>query len=117
LSIITCLETFDQYCKKIQVPALTASHISKRKSFSHWIRKRFNTVSCRKILFSDEKIFNQDGIFNRQNERVYAASRQAAYEKIGLSPIHRFPFKVMVWLGLSYNGPTKIVVLRRENHL
>ena len=97
--------------KKIRVPALTDSNISKRKSFSHWIRKRFNLVSCRKILFSDEKIFNQDGKCNLQNDRVYAASRLEVNEDIGLKPTHKFPFKVMVWYGLSYNGPTKIVVL------
>ena len=59
--------------KKIRVPVLTASRIhlsnekmiSKRKSFSNWIRKRFNTVSCRKSLFTDEKTFNQDGKCNR----------------------------------------------------
>ena len=42
---------------------------------------------------------------------VYAASTQAAYEDIGLNAIHKFLFKVIVWFGLSYNGPTKIVVL------
>jgi transposase len=63
--------------KKIRVPALTASHVKKRNAFSHWIRNRFTKLSCRKILFSDEKVFDQDGQYNRQNDRVYAESRQA----------------------------------------
>ncbi|XP_065645702.1 uncharacterized protein LOC136076157 [Hydra vulgaris] len=82
--------------KKIRVPALTAAHIEKRKSFSHWIRNLFTKPTCRKILFSDEKIFNQDGQYNRQNDRIYVESRQAANEGIGLHPLHKFAFKVMV---------------------
>ncbi|XP_065650342.1 uncharacterized protein LOC136078497 [Hydra vulgaris] len=96
--------------KKTCVPVLTAAHIEKRKLFSHWIRNRFTKPTCRKILFSDEKIFNQDGQYNRQNDRIYVESRQAANEGIALHLAHKFSFKVMVWCGLTYNGPTKLVV-------
>jgi hypothetical protein len=97
--------------KKIRVPALTDDQIKKRLSFAHWIRNHFNRFSCKTILFSDEKIFNQDGQYNHQNDRVYAESREAANQSIGLRPVHKYPYKVMVWYGLSYKGPTKIVVL------
>ena len=97
--------------KKIKVPALTVNHIKQRKDFSIWIRNNFTHDSCQKILFFDEKWFNEDGQFNRQNDRVYAESRQAANEDIGTHAVHKYPFKVMVWYGLTYNGPTSIVVL------
>ena len=65
-------------------------------------------------MFSDEKIFDQDGQINRQNNRVYAESRQAANEAGALKSTHKFPFKVMVWNGLSFYGPTSIVVLAKD---
>ena len=86
--------------KKIKVPALTVNHIKQRKDFSIWIRNNFTHDSCQKILFFDEKWFNEDGQFNRQNDRVYAESRQAANEDIGTHAVHKYPFKVMVWYGI-----------------
>ena len=100
--------------KKIRVPALTDTHIAKRKSFAHWIRNRFTRESCRRILFSDEKWFDQDGQYNRQNDRVYAKSRKEATEDMGTRPEHKFPFKAMVWIGISYNGITEPVVLPQK---
>ncbi|CAF4765090.1 unnamed protein product, partial [Rotaria magnacalcarata] len=38
------------------------------------------------ILFSDEKRFDLDGMYNRQNERIYAATRDEADEK---GAVHR----------------------------
>ena len=102
-----CLKAYT----RIRVPSLTTAQILKIKSFSHWIRNRFDHALCRKILFSDEKVFNQDGQYNRQNDRVYAESRKAANEALGLRKVHKFPFKVMVWYGLTYDGPTKPVFL------
>ena len=45
-------------------------------------------------MFLDEKWFNQDGLFNRQNGRVYAPSRSAANESGGLGEEHKHPFQV-----------------------
>jgi transposase len=97
--------------KKIRVPALTEAHVAQRLSFSHWIKNNFTHEKCRLILFSDEKIFNEDGSLNRQNDRVYAKSRQEANQNGGLLPTKKYPKKVMVWVGLAYNGKCKIVVL------
>ena len=105
-----CLKAY----KKIRVPALTVAHISKRKSFCIWIRKHFDHKSCRSIMFSDEKWFDQDGQYNRQNDRVYAASRKEATEDIGTRPEHKFPFKVMVWIGVTFSGLTQVVILPQK---
>jgi hypothetical protein len=100
--------------KMIRVPALTDAHIKKRASFACWIINRFTKESCQKILFSDEKIFDQDGQYNRQNDVIYAESREDANIAGGLRPEYKFPFKVMVRCGLSYQGPTKMVVLPQK---
>jgi len=100
--------------KKIRVPALTDAHIVKRKSFCIWIRNHFDHESCRSIMFSDEKWFDQDGQYNRQNDRIYAVSRQAATEDMGTRPEHKFPFKVMVWIGVTFSGLTQLVILPQK---
>ena len=71
---------------KIRVPALTDAHIVKRKSFCIWIRNHFEHESCRSIMFSDEKWFDQDGQCNRQNDRIYAVPRQASTEDMDTRP-------------------------------
>ena len=100
--------------KKIRVQALKANRIQRRKSFAHWIKNRFNREKCRSIPFSEEKWFNQDGQCNRQNDCVYAESREAANEDFGTRHVHKFPFKVMVWAGITFNGVTDIVILLQK---
>ena len=48
-----------------------------------------------KILFSDEKLFYIDGIYNSQNNRICAE----ADIKVGIRQMRKFPQKIMVWLG------------------
>ena len=100
--------------KKIRVPALTDAQIAKRKSFCIWIRNHFDHESCRSIMFSDEKWFDQDGQYNRQNDRIYAKSREAATKDMGTRPEHKFPFKVMVWIGVTFSGLTQVVILPQK---
>lgn len=97
--------------KPIEVPALTSNHIEQRSKFSIWIRNHFTKETCRKILFSDEKIFDGDGQINPKNDVVYAENREQANNTGGLKPKHKYPYKVMVWIGLTYNGPTELVIL------
>lgn len=97
--------------KKIPSPDLNEAHISKRYTFCCWVRKNYNHERCQSILFSDEKMFDANGQINRQNDRIYAASRDDANSDMGLHPMKKFPFKVMVWLGVTWNGFTSLVVL------
>ncbi|VVC32817.1 Hypothetical protein CINCED_3A023201 [Cinara cedri] len=62
----------------------------------------------RQILFTDEKIFIVEEIFNRQNDRVYARnSREAAKKNQRIERGHH-PALVMVWWGVSYEGITQL---------
>ena len=62
--------------KVVQNDSSKANQIQRRKSFAHWIKNRFSREKCRSILFSDEKWFDQDGQYKRQNGCVYAESRE-----------------------------------------
>ena len=49
-----------------------------------------------KILFSDEKLFDTDGIYNCQNDRIWTVSRVEADKRGGIKQKRKFPHKVMV---------------------
>ena len=49
-----------------------------------------------KILFSDEKMFDIDEIYNSQNDRIWAINRSADNTKGGLRQKRKFPQKTLV---------------------
>ena len=51
-------------------------------------------------LFSDEKYFDLNGIYNSQNDRVWAVSREEADKRGAIYEETRFLVKVMMWLGV-----------------
>ena len=51
---------------------LTGEHKAKRLKFENWVRINFRKEDMMKILFSDEKLFDIDGIYNAQNDRICA---------------------------------------------
>ena len=63
-----------------------------------------------KILFSDEKYFGIDGVYNSQNDRVWAVNHTDADEKGGVKQRRKHPQKVMVWLGACFRGITPLVI-------
>ena len=77
-------------------PKLTDEHKKRRVFFAYWVRKSLRKTDDSKILFTDEKYFSLEGIFNRQNERVYAASRQEADAQGGIHEKTKYPKRIMV---------------------
>ena len=49
-----------------------------------------------RILASDEKMFNLDGIYNSQNDRIWAVNREEANRRNRKKQQRKFPQKVMV---------------------
>jgi len=93
--------------------ALTEEHKEKRKKFANWIRTNFRKQETLKILFSDEKMFDIDGVYNTQNDRIWAASRDEADEKGGIHQKKKFPQKVMFWLGVCSKGVSTWVIFEQ----
>ena len=96
--------------KKIVEPLLTDEHKEKRKKFSNWVRKRFRKEDTIKILFSDEKLFDIYGIYNSQNDRIWAVSRVEVDKRSGVKQKREFPEKVMIWLSVSSKEVSRIVI-------
>ncbi|CAF4456917.1 unnamed protein product, partial [Didymodactylos carnosus] len=66
---------------------LTDDRKIKRKKFANWIRTNFQKEETMRILFSDEKMFDIDGVYNAQNDRVWALDRAEADKKDGVTPL------------------------------
>jgi hypothetical protein len=104
-------------------PNLNDAKKIRRTKFAYWVRRWLRKKDCEKILFSDEKYFSINGIFNRQNDRIYAANRQEADEHGGTKPTVKFSKKIMIWLGASKNGLTAPIIfepgetLKNENYI
>ena len=96
--------------KKTVEPLLTDLQKVKRKKFCNWIHNNFNKEQTLRILFSDE-MFDLDGVYNSQNDRVWAATRSQADDNGGKKQKRKFPQKVMVWLGACSKGLTPLVIL------
>ena len=100
--------------RKYIVQQLTPAQNIKRKQFCCWIRKNISFDMVEKIMFSDEKIFDGDGQFNSKNDVVYAETRTEADLNGRQFTKKKFPLKAMIWVGITFNGATRIVVLPKD---
>ncbi|CAF4630188.1 unnamed protein product [Rotaria magnacalcarata] len=97
--------------KKVVEPLLSDDQKIKRKKFTSWIRTNFRKEETMRILFSDEKFFDIDGVYNSQNDRVWTIDRADADKNGGIKHKRKFPQKVVVWLGACSKGVTPLVIL------
>ena len=80
------------YRIKVQ-PKISEDQKAKQLKFAHWIRTNFRQEDTLRFLFSDEKMFDIDGVYNSQNERIWAPSRADTDAKGGIKQIQKFPKK------------------------
>ena len=93
------------------VPLVTDIEKLKRKKFANWVRTNFKKEGIFKILFSDEKIFDIDGVCNADDNRMWAVDRDEADEKDGRKQKRKFSQKVMIWLGVCSKGVRLLAIL------
>ena len=89
-----------QAYKMQKEPLLTDEHKEKRMKFANWIRTNCRKENTMNILFSEEKMFDIDGIYNSHNDRIWVVNRVATDAKGDISRKRKFQQKVMVWLGV-----------------
>ncbi|CAM4837760.1 unnamed protein product [Rotaria magnacalcarata] len=97
--------------KKIKQPRLTDLQKKKRVKFANWVFNHYTKNDTEIWLFSDEKYFDLDGIYNVQNDRVWAISRTEADRQGAIHQKPKFPTKVMVRLGVCAQGLTEPVII------
>ena len=66
-----------------------------------------------RILFSDEKTFDLDGIYNSENDRIWAVNREEANRRGGKKQQGKFVQEVMVWLAVCSEGVASLVLLEK----
>ena len=73
------------------------------------LKRRFGRGAHRTILFSDEKLFTIEEVFNKPNVRVLAHDISAANTTGRLVQRSAHPASVMVWAGITADGKTPLV--------
>ena len=68
-------------------------------------------------MFTDEKIFTVDGYFNPKNNGVWADDRSCANMNGGVFGKQKYPAKVMVALGATWNGLTEPYFFEEKKRL
>ena len=63
---------------------------SNGKNFANWLRTNFRKEDTMRIFFSDGKFFDIDGVYNSQNDRVWAVDRADDDKKVALSRDENF---------------------------
>ena len=84
--------------KKTVEPLLKDEYKDQGKKFANWARKKFRKEDTMRLLFSHEKMFDLDGIYNSENDRIWAVNREEANRRGGKKQHRKFPQKVMAWL-------------------
>ncbi|CAF2752241.1 unnamed protein product [Rotaria sp. Silwood2] len=81
-----------------------------------WVQMLSETgkEDTKRWLYSGEKYFDLDGVYNVQNDRVWAVSRAEAYRQGGIHQKTKFPTKVMAWLGVCAEGLTESMIIEDE---
>ena len=64
--------------------------------FANWLRHNFRKEHTLRTLFFDEKMFDLDGMYNAQNDRIWAGNCEEADKRGGVQQKQKFPQKVMV---------------------
>lgn len=91
------------------VHALSAKSQATRLLRSRELLRRFSAARHRKILFTDEKVFTVEQVFNKQNTRILARNVADASKKGRYVQKRGHAVSVMVWAGITSDGKTPLV--------
>ena len=74
----------------------------------------YSKEDTKRCLFTDEKYFDLDGIYNLQNDRMWASSKEEVDRKGAFHQKTKHGGKVMVWLDACAKGLTIAVIFENE---
>ena len=95
-------------------PLLKDEHKAQRKKFGNWTRKMFRKEDTMRILFSDENMFDRDGIYNSENDRIWVVNKEEANRRDKKKQQGKFAEKVMVWLAVSSESVASFVLFEKD---
>ena len=66
-----------------------------------------------RILFSDERMFDLDGIYNSENNRIWAVNREEVNRRGEKYQQGKFAEKMMVWLAVCSESVAPLVLFEK----
>jgi transposase len=80
-----------------------------RKQRCAALKRSHTAQQHRRILFSDEKFFSVEQVYNVQNDRVLSPDAATANRRGRIIPRAQKPAGVMVWAGVTSDGKTPLI--------
>ncbi|CAF1303899.1 unnamed protein product [Rotaria magnacalcarata] len=68
-------------------------------------------------MFTDEKLFTKNGYFNPKNDVIWADDRSDANKRGELHSMQQYPVSVMVAVGATWYGLTRLYFFLKGEHL
>jgi transposase len=94
-----------------QVAELSPSAAHTRLVLCKGLLERFALSGPNHIVFSDEKVFTIEQVFNHQNDRIWASSASAIPPAARMVTHSQSPPSLMVWAAVTADGRTPLVFL------
>ncbi|CAF4341426.1 unnamed protein product [Rotaria magnacalcarata] len=69
------------------------------------------------MMFTDEKLFTKNGYFNPKNDVIWADDRSDANKRGELHSMQQYPVSVMVAVGATWYGLTRLYFFLKGEHL
>ena len=95
------LDLLKKCYEKISVHGLKEDQKPARKICCQWTRKNIDRSKVERLMFTNEKIFISNGFLNPKNDIVWANDRSHANERDGLHLMKKYPFSIMIALGVT----------------
>ena len=99
-----------RFYKIVIEPLLFGDQKIKGKKFANGVRTNFRKEDTMRIFLSDEKFFNINGVYNSQNDRVWAIGRDDADKNGDIRQRQRFPQEIVVRLAAFSKVVTPLVI-------
>ena len=93
-------------------PLLKDEHKFQRKKCANWARNKFRKEDTVTILFSDKTVFDLDGIYNGENDCIWAVNRKEPNRR-GEKKARKVCRKVIVWLAICLEGIAPLVLFEK----
>lgn len=103
--------------RKVVVQHLKEDQKPLRKTCCQWIRKNINRRKVQNMMFTDENISTKNRSFNPQNDVVWADERSDVNENGGFHTMDKYPVRVMVALGATWQGVTRPYFFSKDERL
>jgi transposase len=105
------LKCFPYKLRKCQT--LTPAAKVTRLHLCRELKKRFAGDLHRGILFTDEKLFTVEEVFNHQNTRIWSPNVKSIPENLLRVNRSQKPASVMVWGGITSTGKTPLIFIEK----